>query len=75
MIIDIDEKKIRIKMEGDASIKWFLDLDAVAVNELPFVNIEAHTITAEFEGKSYDVKAIKGSFFITPFGILVKKCS
>tara|TARA_R110002051_G_scaffold3799_9_gene20314 strand:+ start:16088 stop:17782 length:1695 start_codon:yes stop_codon:yes gene_type:complete len=62
LIIDIDEKKIRIKMEGDASIKWFLDLDAVAVNELPFVNIEAHTITAEFEGKSYDVKAIKGSF-------------
>tara|TARA_R110002033_G_scaffold56090_3_gene104968 strand:- start:44774 stop:46471 length:1698 start_codon:yes stop_codon:yes gene_type:complete len=64
LVMDIEEKKIRIKMEGETSIAWFLDLDTVATNELPFVTIDPHKITAEFENKAYALKAIKGNFSV-----------
>ena len=40
--MEIDEQTINIKMKGDKSINWFLDLDSVSTQELPFINIDTN---------------------------------
>jgi len=65
LIMNIDEKNIEIKIEGDDSLEWFLDLTAAVKKEkLPFKNIEKNKIKCEFQGTGYSITALKGLFSV-----------
>jgi hypothetical protein len=60
LVIDMDEREIRIKTAGGKPIKWFLDLAVADKSKLPFTTIIPHQINANFQGMSYFLKASKG---------------
>ncbi len=62
LVMDLDEKQIKMKMEGAGSETWFLDLTTDAGAVLPFKQIGSSRIDCGFEGMNYDVTASKGSF-------------
>ncbi len=62
LIMDIDEKQMKIKIEGNKSEQWFLDMTTTSGVELPFTRINPKRIDCEFEGMEYGVKAQKGIF-------------
>ncbi|MEJ0103712.1 MAG: hypothetical protein WDO19_14670 [Bacteroidota bacterium] len=62
LVMDIDEKQIKMTIEGGKSIDWFLDLSVGDHAALPFTKISSDKIDCQFEGMDYSVKALKGSF-------------
>jgi len=44
--MDIDVENVEIKVTGDESLEWFLDLTAPKTGVLPFIDIQAR-ITPE----------------------------
>ncbi len=62
LIIDIDEKQIKMKVEGGKSNDWFLDLTTAVNIKLPFRKIKPSEVDCEFEGMNYFIKASKGFF-------------
>ena len=62
LVIDMDEKQITMKIVGDNSINWFLDLTTSDKAKLPFQKISPTRIDCSFEGMPYSVTALKGSF-------------
>ncbi|MEP7229857.1 MAG: hypothetical protein ABI691_06365 [Ginsengibacter sp.] len=62
LVIDIDERQLKMKIEGSKSSKWFLDLTTAENVALPFKMINSSQVDCEFEGMKYFIKAEKGSF-------------
>lgn len=62
LVMALDEKQIKIKLEGAASQEWFLELTTDAGAGLPFEQIGSSRIDCTFEGTDYDVTASEGSF-------------
>jgi hypothetical protein len=60
LVMDLDEKSIRMKIVGGAS--WFLDLTAAAGMDLPFQRIAARTVQCRFGDMDYSIKAARGVF-------------
>jgi hypothetical protein len=60
--MDLDEKELQIKMTGDQSVQWFLDLTTAVNDKLPFVDVKAHQVDCEFEAMKYSVKSRQGTF-------------
>jgi hypothetical protein len=60
--IILDEGQIKISVEGNNSIKWFLDLNTGDNIQLPFKKISADKIDAAFEGMNYTLTATQGLF-------------
>ena len=60
LVMDLDEKSIRMKVVGGAS--WFLDLTAAAGTDLPFQRIAARAVQCRFGDMDYSIKAAKGVF-------------
>lgn len=61
LIIEIDEEEIKINMEGNNSISWFLDLTTDTNAELPFKKITSDNIKCQFKGIDYSVLSSKGT--------------
>jgi len=72
LVIDIDEKKMEIKLEGENSINWFLDLSAADNAKLPFDEILSHQINCQFAGMDYYVTTGKGIFSEPGNGIVFR---
>jgi hypothetical protein len=72
LIIDIDEKKIVIKITGKVSDSWFLDLTAADNTDLPFKKITSHRINSQFKGINYSVSATKGLFSEPGNGVIFR---
>jgi hypothetical protein len=62
LIIDVDEHQIEMRIEGNNSANWFLDLTTSDNAKLPFQKISSSRIDCQFEGMSYFIGAAKGSF-------------
>ena len=62
LVMEIDEKQIRMTVETSKPIDWFLDLSVSDNAALPFTKINSGQVDCRFEGSNYPVKAIKGSF-------------
>ena len=62
LVMDINERQIKITMQGDPSARWFLDLTAASPADLPFQKIGKHEVSCRFEGMDYSVTAPTGSF-------------
>lgn len=61
-ITELDERQLRMKIEGNDSADWFWELTTKTDADLPFKTISSSQLECEFEGMSYSVKAEKGSF-------------
>lgn len=62
LVIEMNEKEMKIKMEGDQSLEWHLDMTADAKADLPFKSIDPQKISCRFDGMSYSITATKGVF-------------
>ena len=65
LVFDFDEKGMQIKLEGNETLEWFLDLDSAKKDNLPFQDINEKFIKSSFEGTDYLIKA-KTGFFSKP---------
>ena len=70
--IDLDEKRLTMKMNGNTSVKWFFDLNTAPYAKLPFQQIKNKQLNCRFEGMNYAVKAISGSFSIPENGAVLR---
>ncbi|MES1219351.1 MAG: hypothetical protein ABUT20_27860 [Bacteroidota bacterium] len=62
LVMDIDEKQMKMKIEGNKSVIWFLDLTVGENAILPFKKITPTQVDCRFEEMDYRIKALKGSF-------------
>ena len=62
LVIDMDERQIRIRTEGGKPVSWFLDLTVAQKAKLPFKKINRTRVDCNFQGMNYFLKASKGSF-------------
>jgi len=62
LVMDIDERKIKITLTGAKSADWFLDLSAGEKANLPFKKINPHQVLCQFENMDYAIAATEGSF-------------
>jgi hypothetical protein len=62
LVIDIDEQEVKMKIEGDKPIDWFLDMTTSDNVKLPFLKINSAKIDCRVEGMNYNIRATKGLF-------------
>jgi len=62
LVMDINERQIKMKVVGDQSIKWFLDLSTADHAKLPFKKISPNRIDCQFEGTNYVITTRQASF-------------
>jgi len=62
LVMDIDEKQIKISSTGKGNPDWFLDMTAADPTMLPYKTIGPHKIDCEFDKMGYMIKALNGSF-------------
>ncbi len=62
LVIDIDENKTEIRMEGDNTVPWHLDLTTAENAQLPFERILPTQVVCQFRGMDYDLLAVNGIF-------------
>ncbi|MFA6084040.1 hypothetical protein [Mucilaginibacter sp.] len=62
LIMDLDEKKVVIKVTGKVSNNWFLDLNITGKADLPFKKIANSKISCQFKGLNYQISTPNGSF-------------
>jgi hypothetical protein len=60
LILELNERKMSIKLEGNNSVKWFMDLTTADNKELPFININRLSIECNFKGMEYSVGVTNG---------------
>jgi hypothetical protein len=62
LTMDMDERTIKIKTNGDMPGNWYLDLTTADGIKLPVTGINNNNINCKFEGINYAVKAVNGKF-------------
>jgi hypothetical protein len=62
LIIDMDERQIKIKTQGGKPVNWLLDLIVADKTKLAFIKIRRHQADGKFQGLNYFIKAPIGSF-------------
>lgn len=72
LVMDIDERQIKMKVETEKSIGWFLDMTTAGDVKLPFKKISANRIDCQFYIMKYAITAKKGSFSLPGDGIIFR---
>lgn len=62
LVMDMDERTVKVKINGDNPVNWYLDLTTADGTKLPFTSINTSSINCKFEGMDYTVKAVNGKF-------------
>lgn len=62
LVIAMDEREMKINIDGGKPLHWFLDLTVADNAKLPFTKIDTRGVQCNFEGMNYTIKASKGSF-------------
>lgn len=62
LLIDMNEREIKMALKSKKSPDWFLDLASADKKELPLINISRSKIDCSFEGFNYSVKTSRGRF-------------
>jgi hypothetical protein len=62
IIMEIDERKIKLHFDGNSDLKWFADLTTAIDTDLPFRKIDPGKINCEFEGMPYSIELEEGMF-------------
>ncbi len=71
-VIELDENRMEMRMEGETAIDWFLELTTADEAKLPFEKISPQKIRCRFKGMDYDVIAGKGLFSEPGHGIVFR---
>ena len=66
LIMEVDERQIRMKLEGAENIQWFLALNVADSTKMPFSKVASGALYCEFDGMKYKVKAVEGVFSKSP---------
>ena len=61
-VIDVDERRVKMHMEGETLEQWWLELTTAPQATLPFTHIDPHAVNARFHGTDYTVHATSGLF-------------
>jgi len=62
LLIDLDEKRIRIELEHVSHQSWYIELYAAPHTSLPFTKIGDKVIDCQFKGMDYSFRADEGTF-------------
>ncbi len=62
LVINLDERQIKMKIVTRKSINWFLELTTSHNSKLPFIKVESHHVDCKFEGINYSITALQGIF-------------
>jgi len=62
LVMDLNERQIKITLDGNTSSRWFLDLSAEPSANLPFEEIDKKSVRCRFEEMPYSIDAPKGAF-------------
>ena len=62
LVIQMDEKTVRMEMQSPDSVSWFLELRAAKRDALPYTKISRTRVDCRFEGMNYSVGAERGRF-------------
>lgn len=62
LIMDIDERQIKMTVTGEKAANWFLDLTVAPAAKLPFKKINPSRVDCRFEEMNYSVTTTAGSF-------------
>ena len=62
LVIEMDEKTIRMELQSPDSVEWFLELRAAKRASLPYTKISRTRVDCRFEGMKYFVGTERGSF-------------
>jgi hypothetical protein len=62
LVIDMDERHLKIKTEGGEQLNWFLDLTVADKSKLPFTSFKPNELACSFQHMAYYISAPKGSF-------------
>jgi len=62
LVMDLDERRISIKLVGAGTVNWFLDLTVADRARLPFMKVGPRRIDCRFEGMDYSIRAMEGQF-------------
>ncbi len=60
--VTLKEKTAAIRLTGNQSLNWYLDLETAPGAKLPFTNISPRQVDGNFDSFNYHVSAGKGSF-------------
>lgn len=60
--VTLKEKTAAIRLTGNQSLNWYLDLETAPGAKLPFTNISRRHVDGNFDAFNYHVYAGKGSF-------------
>lgn len=66
LTIDMDEKQLSMKIEGNEPLKWYLEFTSAKDAVLPFKKIDKNQIVCRFMEMDYAISCVKGTF--TPSG-------
>jgi len=72
LVIDIDERQIKMKVEGKKLNNWYLDMTTADNVNLPFQQINPSRIDCQFEGMKYFIRATKGLFSKPDHGVVFR---
>ena len=72
LVMDIDERQIKMKFESEKPFDWFLDMTTADNMKLPFKKIGANRIDCQFDVMKYAITATKGSFSVPGDGIIFR---
>jgi len=70
LTMSFDERRVKIHLETDRPIDWYLDLTTANDVKLPFKNISNKKLNATFEGLNYGLTAVRGKFSSPGDGIV-----
>ncbi len=62
LVMDLDERQIKMEIINGKSIDWFLELIASNTAKLPFLKVRPKRVDCNFEGINYSVTALQGNF-------------
>ncbi|MDH4271583.1 MAG: hypothetical protein OEW18_06360 [Candidatus Aminicenantes bacterium] len=71
-VIELDENKTEMRMEGETSIDWFMELTTAGDAKLPFEKISPQEIHCRFKGMDYEVTVGRGLFSEPGHGIIFR---
>jgi hypothetical protein len=62
LVIEMDEREIKMYVDGEKTNDWYLELNVADNTKLPFQQITPSRIACEFEGMKYFLNTSAGSF-------------
>jgi hypothetical protein len=72
LLIDIDENNVEIRMDGNDTTEWFLDLTTTDNTKQPFEKVAPHQIDCLYRGMEYSVTTNEGIFSEPGNGIIFR---